>query len=318
MDDIERSYAYGRSPLTADHASRPLQTYLFGSTISKSLSPRINDVIYETTQLSWHFNLHTTTDPDDFRRVIQNPNTIGGSVTMPNKVSFMEVVDEITDDARAMGAVNTVFIRLDGEGRRRHIGGNTDWVGVRDTVLEIPGIKEKARGEPALVLGGGGAARSVIYALWTTLGPSEIYIANRLKTEADDMIDGFRKSVPGIKLRFVGDVDEARSLPPPAITIGTIPDTEPATPDETLAWQVCKTFVSRRGEGGAVLDMCYMPDPMTRLCRLGHGCGAAVRHGDEVLVRVCMAQITLWAERRLDPDLAGEVIERIKAPTPVL
>ena len=318
MDDIEKSYAYGRSPLPADYASEPLRAYLFGSTISKSLSPNINEVIYEASHLSWKFALRTTTNPDEFQRVIQDPATIGGSVTMPNKVSFMEVMDETTDDARAIGAVNTVFMRLDGKGRRRYIGANTDWIGVRDTVCGIPGIREKAHGEPALVLGGGGAARSAIYALWTTLRPSEIYIVNRLKSEAEDMIIGFRRTVPGIKLRFVGNMEEARSLPPPAITVGTIPDTEPATPEEMLAWQVCKTLVSRRGGSGAVLDMCYMPDPMTRLCRLGREYGAAVRHGDEVLVRVCMAQVSLWAEQRLNPDLAGEVLDRIKAPTPKL
>lgn len=233
---------------------------------------------------------------------------------MPNKVAFMEVVDEVTDDAKNMGAVNTVFVRLDGKGRRRFIGANTDWAGVRDTMCGILGIREKARGEPALVLGAGGAARSAIYALWTTLRPSEIYVVNRLRSEAEAIISGFKTTMPGIKLRFVGDVDEARVLPPPAITVGTIPDTEPETPDEMLAWQVCKTLVSRRGADGAVLDMCYMPDPMTRLCRMALDYGAAVRHGDEVLVRVCMAQITLWAERRLDQDLAGEVIKRIKAP----
>lgn len=315
MDVLERSYAYGRSPLPADHASRPLRACLFGSNISKSLSPKINDIIYEASQLPWKYALHTTTDSDEFRRVIQDPGVIGGSVTMPNKVAFMEVMDETTDDARAIGAVNTAFVRLDGQGRRRFIGANTDWVGVRDTMCGIPGIREKARGEPALVLGGGGAARSAIYALWTTLRPSEIYIVNRLKSEVEAMIRGFQRTVPGIKLRFVGNMDEARLLPAPVITVGTIPDMEPGTPDEMLAWEVCKTFLSRRGGGGAVVDMCYMPDPMTRLCRMGQDYGAAVRHGDEVLVRVCMGQITLWAERSLNQDLAGEVIKRIKAPT---
>lgn len=318
MDVLERTYAYGRSPLPADHPSRPLRAYLFGGSISKSLSPKVNDVIYEASQLSWKYGLHATTDSDEFRRVMRDPGVIGGAVTMPNKVAFMEAMDETTDDARAIGAVNTVFVRLDGEGRRRFIGTNTDWVGVRDTICGIPGIRETARGEPALVLGGGGAARSAIYALWTTLGPCEIYIANRLKSEAQAMITGFERTVPGIKLRFVGSMNDARLLPPPVITVGTIPDTEPGTPGEMLAWQMCKTFLSRKGGGGAVVDMCYMPDPMTRLCRMGQDCGAAVRHGDEVLVRVCMGQITLWAERSLNHDLAGEVIRRIKAPTPRL
>ena len=247
MDDLEKSYAYGRSPLPADHASRPLRTGLFGSTISKSLSPKINEIIYEASRFSWRFVLHTTTDPKEFRRVIADPGVVGGSVTMPNKVAFMEAVDNTTDDARAIGAVNTVFVRLDGEGQRRVIGANTDWIGVRDTMCGIPSIRERARGEPALVLGSGGAARSAIYALWTTLRPSEIYVVNRLKSEAEAIINGFKTTIPGIKLRFVGDMDEARRLPPPAITVGTIPDTEPETPDEILAWQVCKILVSRKG-----------------------------------------------------------------------
>lgn len=314
MNVLERSYSYSRSPLPADYASRPLRVYLFGGNISKSLSPKVNSIVYEASQLQWRFSLYTTTDAHEFRRVIEDPSVVGGSVTMPNKVEFMRVVDETTDEARAIGAVNAVFVRLDGDGRRRLIGTNTDWVGVRDTIYGIPGINEKARGKPALVLGGGGAARSAVYALWTTLRPSEIYIANRLKSEANDMISGFERTVPGMKLQFVGSIDEARSLPAPVITVGTIPDMEPGTPGEKLAWQVCKTFVARRGMDGAVVDMCYMPDPMTRLCRMGHDYGAAVRHGDEVLVRVCIGQITLWVERTVNENMTGEVVKRVRAP----
>lgn len=55
-----------------------------------------------------------------------------------------------------------------------------------------------------MVVGGGGAARSAIYAMWKWFSPSEIYIANRLRSEVDEMVDFFAASLPGMKLRYFG------------------------------------------------------------------------------------------------------------------
>lgn len=311
MDVLQRSYAYGRSPLTPHSGSKPYRTYLFGSSISTSLSPKVLNSVYKAHGISWNYLLYQTTDPEEYRRAIHDPNVIGSSITMPNKLTFRQVLDDVTEEAKAIGAVNTSFVRLDDQGRRRFIGTNTDWIGVRDTLNGTPNIKEKAWNRPSMVLGSGGAARSSIYALWTSFEPSEIYVVNRLKSEVDDMIQGLQASIPGIKLRHVDTLEAARNLAPPTITVGTIPDIYPASADEILTWRVTQALILRSGRDAVVLDMCYSPNPTTRLVRFGKDHGATVYTGDEVVVRVCMGQAVLWLERPIDDDVVASVMRSV-------
>ncbi|EXJ69757.1 uncharacterized protein A1O5_06828 [Cladophialophora psammophila CBS 110553] len=302
---LDQSYAYGRSPLTPDSKSKRLRTYLFGGRISHSHSPAINSRLFASAGASWTYELCETTDPQRFLDVLHQPDCIGASVTMPNKVTFMAALDDLTEEARAIGAVNTVFIRLDKQGRRRYIGTNTDCVGIRETLLHnSPAILDSAYGRAALVIGAGGAARSALFALWTWFQPCEIYLTNRLKSEADDLIGGIQKSIPGIKVRYLDSVAEAQRLPAPGIVIGTVPDHEPREAGELLSWKICEVFLRSRDGGGkgAVLDMCYQP-ARTRLIKLAEQCGWAIMLGTEVLVRVGVAQQTLWLER--GPDSCG-------------
>ncbi|KIW29275.1 uncharacterized protein PV07_05100 [Cladophialophora immunda] len=286
MSILDQSYAYGRSPLTPDSKSKRLCTYLFGGRISHSHSPAINSRLFAAAGVPWTYELCETTDPQRFEDVLHQSDCIGASVTMPNKVAFMAALDDLTEEARAIGAVNTVFIRLDEQGRRRYIGTNTDCVGIRETLLHNSrAISDSASDRPALVIGAGGAARSALFALWTWFQPREIYLTNRLKSEAADLVEGIQKSIPGIKVRHVDSVAEAQRLPAPEIVIGTVPDDEPREAGEVLSWQICKALLRRRdgdGDKGAVLDMCYQP-ARTRLLRLAEERGWAIMLGTEVL-----------------------------------
>lgn len=195
---------------------------------------------------------------------------------------------------RVIGAVNTTFVRLDEQGVRRHIGTNTDCIGIRETLLQTAReIVKAGRQLPALVIGGGGAARSAVYALWKWLGPSEIYMVNRLKSEVDAIVTSFEKTMPGIKLRHVSTIEDVESLPAPCIAVGTIPDYPPVETDEILSWQICEAFMWKKGKDGkkgVLLDMCYQPGPITRLYVVAQKNGWTVIPGTEALVRVCAGQ----------------------------
>lgn len=80
----------------------------------------------------------------------------GFNVTLPHKVAVMDWVDEVDDEARAIGAVNTV-VRADD----RWMGTNTDALGLRRALIES-GVELEGR---AIVLGAGGAARAAVRAL---------------------------------------------------------------------------------------------------------------------------------------------------------
>jgi quinate dehydrogenase len=303
MDILKESYRYGASPLASGSADENLQTFLFGKPISHSLSPLIQSTLFKSAPASWTYHLVETTDPADLVAKLNSPQFIGASITMPNKIAFQPFVDEITEEAQVIGAINTIFVRLDRQGRRRHVGANTDCVGVRETLVNgVPGIQKTARDRPAMVIGGGGAARSAIYALWKWIKPSEIYIVNRLKSEVEVIIASFQKTMPTVKLRHVATIAAAQQLQTPYTVVGTIPDYPPREPGEILCWNIIGHFLARDTKG-VFVDMCYVPSPITRLFVAARKHGWNVLPGTEIVVRVCIAQQVLWLER--EPNQKG-------------
>lgn len=314
MDILCQSYQYGTSPLASSSPSAPYNVYLFGGNITRSLSPLLHGILFRSVGASWKYHLSQTTEKSTFLDTITASETIGSSVTMPNKVTFGPLLDELTDEARAIGAVNTTFVRLDATGRRRYIGTNTDCVGIREAILQKnPSAVSFAEGKPAMILGGGGAARSAVYAMWKWLSPSEIYITNRLKSEVDDVVNYFISAIPTIKLRYIPDVATAAKLPNPSIIVGTIPDYPPSQPGELLCWQICETIFAK-ADKGLLVDMCYMPSPETRLVNTAKKAGWKVILGTEVLVRVCVAQQILWLESEPNEQGVEQAVAAIALP----
>jgi quinate dehydrogenase len=70
----------------------------------------------------------------------------------------------------------------------------------------------------------------------------------------------------------------------------------PREPGEIICREICDTIL-RRQDKGIVLDMCYLPSPVTYLYRNGQHNGWTVIPGTEALVRVCIAQQILWLEK---------------------
>lgn len=103
------------------------------------------------------------------------PALCGLNVTIPHKRAVMPYLDALSPAAAAIGAVNTIVFGPPGpEGRPRLTGHNTDWVGFG---AHVAGLLPSAEGpRQALVLGTGGSARAVRYALerhgWTPHGVS--------------------------------------------------------------------------------------------------------------------------------------------------
>jgi len=135
-----------------------------------------------------------------FMRDLPNSGLRGVNITVPHKVAALDLMDEVTSAARAIGAINTVVVR-DG----RSFGSNTDVYGfVENLKAEAPGF-DLAAG-PALVLGAGGAARAVIAGLLAGGGP-EIRLANRDAGKAGALAARF-----GERVRVVGWTDRHRAL----------------------------------------------------------------------------------------------------------
>jgi shikimate dehydrogenase len=107
----------------------------------------------------------------------------GANITVPYKESVLSYLEQSSDEAKAIGAVNTILV--DHEGRL--VGHNTDGMGFIKDLLDhgVNPIDFKV-----LILGAGGSARAITYALLCH-GCKNILILNRTKTKADDIANAF-------------------------------------------------------------------------------------------------------------------------------
>src|SRR6478735_5924193 len=228
-----------------DHLQHSRHTYLFGYPLKHSLAPLLHSTIFQSLNVPWTYQLIESVDKDDFIPKLKASDCVGAAVTMPHKVAWINECDEVTEEGRAIGAINTVYIRNDPvTGERRYIGTNTDCVGVREAFLQnVPGIGEKSKGRPALVIGGGGACRSAIYALYSSLGATDIYLVNRLKEEADAVVESFSNIQGGPKMTYVSSLEQAKTLETPVLIVGTVPDFAPSTEGEILARDIGIEFL---------------------------------------------------------------------------
>ncbi|ADZ68508.1 shikimate dehydrogenase [Polymorphum gilvum] len=124
-------------------------------------------------------------DAERFYRHFGESGLVGCNVTVPHKETAAAACDELDEAARAMGAVNTLW--LDGDGRL--CGANTDGIGFLGNLDQrAPGWD--ARPGPAVVLGAGGAARAVVWAL-RARGFAPVKIFNRTTEKASQLADHF-------------------------------------------------------------------------------------------------------------------------------
>ena len=213
-----------------------------------------------------------------------------------------------------IGAINTVFKRKDVQGKVKLIGTNTDTIGVREAfLLNFPNIVDRSKGKPALVVGGGGACRSALYALWKWMGVSKIYMVNRLDEETL-AIKGAFDSAAGFdgELLRVTSVAQAENLEAPVLIVGTVPDVEPKEPGEILARHITMCFLEKK-EKGVVLEMCYHPAPKTTFYELATGLGWDVLLGRESMVHQGIAQQVLWREEDISKESVKEAENIVRA-----
>ncbi len=122
---------------------------------------------------------------EQFLKELPQSKFAGGNVTLPHKEVAFANVDQLDDAAKAIGAVNTLWL----EGEKLY-GGNTDAYGFSANMNDF--APEWSNKKTAIVLGAGGAARAIIYAI-IKAGYEEIHIINRTLKRAENLASLFGK-----------------------------------------------------------------------------------------------------------------------------
>jgi shikimate dehydrogenase len=169
---------------------------IFGDPVSHSLSPRMHNAAFRALGLDYVY-VPFRPSARTIRQAVAAVRLLGlagVNVTVPFKEAVVRHVDRLSETAKAVGAVNTIYPDRTG----KLVGDNTDVVGFA-AALEAGAVR--LRGLKALVVGAGGGARAAVYALLVG-GAAEVVIANRTLARGRQIVRRF--SAYRERLRVVG------------------------------------------------------------------------------------------------------------------
>ena len=285
------------------------QYSLFGSPISASRSPALHNSLFQQMGLPHTYGLMETIDASALSDLIRAPNFGGASVTIPLKLEVMSLLDEVAEDARIIGAVNTIVPVATTSTSNVHaksvndvngtpnsarlIGYNTDYIGI-SACLRAAGatLPTADYGQSGLVIGGGGTARAAIFAL-RSMGYTPIYLLARNAAKIQSVVASFPAE---FDIRIITSADEIDAeMGIPRVAVGTIPADKPidATLSSTLEQIFTAATNTSRDEICVLLEMAYKPS-ITALMNMASQAGWTTVPGLEALVQQGMEQFRLW------------------------
>lgn len=249
--------------------SQAMRAAVLGSPVGHSLSPELHRAAYRELGLSgWSYDRYEVTERtlQPFLRELSGP-WAGLSLTMPLKRAVMGMLDEVSDTAAAIEAVNTVIFTEDG----RRVGDNTDVPGM------VAALRERGvtRVERAAVLGAGATASSALAALGR-ICDGEITAYVRSHARAEEMRQWGERL--GVAVTTADWADAQAALEAPLVIATT-----PAGTTDSLA-----NLVPERP--GALFDVLYEPWP-TALAAAWRRRGGEVVSGLDLLVHQAVSQV---------------------------
>lgn len=271
---------------------------VFGDPIHHSRSPVMHNRAFQATGVNGAYAAFHV-KPHQLKQAVEGIRALGFggvNITIPHKVEVMQYLDEIDADAKVLGAVNTIVNR-DG----KLIGHNTDGIGYVRSLKEETGLD--LRGKRILILGAGGAARGVAYALSKEM-PAEIRIANRTKDKAVELADslGHLASARGIGLDELNRLSDDFDLLINTTSIGMHPNSDELPVDE--AW-----LKNRVGLGITVSDLIYNP-MQTKLLQIAQSQGATVHGGLGMFVYQGAYAFEYWTGKSAPAVAMREAVEQ--------
>jgi shikimate dehydrogenase len=270
---------------------------LIGHPVAHSLSGPMLQAAFDERGIDARHELLDVTVPQLPGAIedLRGAEYLGAQVTIPHKERVVPLVDRMTEEAHATGAVNTITK----EGKRL-VGHNTDVPGFRAGLDHLVGRQKMPR--QAVVLGAGGGARAVVFGLITE-GFQRVIVFNRHLHRAEGMVKHFGRSASHMELRarpwhesiIESELAKTRVLIN-ATSIGLHGDESPI-PAEIIP------------PGLLVMDLIYNP-AQTRFLREAKAAGAeGTENGLVMLLHQGTAQFELWTGQPPPIDVMRERLE---------
>ena len=271
---------------------------LIGHPVAHSLSGAMQQAAFDSAGIDARYELwdRAPIALADAINEVRGDDFLGANVTIPHKERVVPMIDKLTEDAQATGAVNT----LTREGRRL-VGHNTDVPGFEAALDKLVGRQKMPRA--AVVLGAGGGARAVVYGL-IRAGFQRIIVFNRHLHRAEGMVKFFARSAAHMDLKAMpwhesiieSELAKAKVLIN-ATSIGLASDVSPI-PAEVITADLL------------VLDLIYN---RTRLLRDAEAAGALANDGETMLLHQGAAAFALWTGQQAPLEVMSQALAEARA-----
>eukprot|EP00474_Spongospora_subterranea_P008816 CRZ09274.1 hypothetical protein [Spongospora subterranea] len=275
---------------------RPQRFYLFGYPIDRSPSSAMHNAAFTHLRLPHQYsNFSSELISSELRNCIKDHDFGGGSVTIPLKEKIHSLVDRVTDVAKKIGAINTLF--RDPENPSALVGDNTDWIGI---VRALETVNMELLPETAaLVLGAGGTAKAAIFGLCSMgFDSSNVFVYNRTTERARVLSEEFGCCV-------VSSLDDL-----PTVNFSVIINTIPWA----SSFHIPDGHPIFKMSPFAFLDLNYVPGG-TRLSRQAAVKGWPVIGGDLVLLYQGIAAFRLWSGYKAPEAIMAKAIASFQEET---
>jgi shikimate dehydrogenase len=255
---------------------------VIGDPVKHSLSPVIHNAGFKSLGIDW-FYIACEVKDGQAKEALEAMKVLdlrGLSVTMPHKTSVATLVDSVSESARALKSVNTVEVSADGS----LVGHSTDGDGL---VASLQARDVDVAGKDVLILGAGGAARSVIDAL-SRKDCHQIFIVNRsLETAkvAAELAPGIATAIALTDQSAISEIASQCNIVINATSVGMS-----KSPDVKSVSPISADLIT---SAHVVVDLVYHPI-QTELLRQAQLRGAQAIDGLGMLVHQAALQQQIW------------------------
>lgn len=262
---------------------------VIGHPIKHSLSPIMHNYAFNKLDLNYVY-LPFDINPANLKEALRGMAALGitgFNVTIPHKERIVEYLDELSDGAKIVNAVNTV-VNENG----KLLGYNTDIDGIAKT---LEAFKEKLNGKTVSLFGAGGAARAVIYTLITRFNIKEINIINRTVERAESLKDYFTSKLLFEKIKTYELIppDLVKVLQNSTLIINTTSIGMSPEEDDTPT-SIPESF----NKNQIVFDVIYTPRK-TKLLEIAESRNAITLNGLKMFIEQGAKAFELWTNKKM-------------------
>jgi shikimate dehydrogenase len=249
---------------------------VIGWPVEHSLSPAIHNAAFEALEMDWAY-VPLPVPPGHVGEAVAGLRALGlagANVTMPHKTECAEILDDLTDDASRLRAVNTIVV-----GSGSTSGHNTDAPGFERFLRQDAGYDPAGR--EALLFGAGGAARACALAL-ARAGLGGLAVAVRDPSRADPLLEAIDGLSTAVTVVGFDEADRVEAdLIVNATPLGVHGEALPLPPV---------------GPGTTLVDLLYRPAE-TPTVRAARDAGALAFGGIGLLLHQAALSFELWTGR---------------------